>query len=708
MIINRSILAALVCIPALAAAGAASAVHPASPIIWSSPFTSSVTPWVPSGNAQFRFEDYQGYPCLKIVVDKGVPLSFAHFKLPGTPVAPSDVLQADVWVRTAGVSTGLGPYIALVLHNAAGTRTAVSGSVLALSTGANGWQKLEVTARAPVATTEADFNLLMQAHGTVWFRGAVLKRLYRAVPWPNLGSSLRTITVYPHKIISRHILGPGFVVYHQTFHEPQRVLNRVIFRRWMELRPSFARMAMAYSWKPGGVELNRMARYLQMMKVTHTVVYVTTWNPPVAKTPQEVTRLAAHVVKQLQYLVDVKKCTNIHYYCFTNELTLGDWGSLMENLPLFGTIQQAVYNRLQRTNLHIGLLSTDASPISYWSSIKWAAAHINAVTAIYGGHNYPGGDYLSDDRYYPWLLQRFRHYADIAKSKHKQFVLGEFGSRGDGRTVNGVHLDSCVYFGTPLEPLVGTQLAEITIAALNSGMSGMTYWTFMDLPQGPQDNYQNHWGLTTDVSPYLVRAPYYAYGLMTRFLHGPADVLVCHSSDPRLRVAVLHRTSNNRYDFAIVNRNRIAVKVRLVVPSIQGIYAFYQYNPKALPITQFGTLQRPYLKLQPLRNTLTFVIPAGGLIVCSQEIASKPPSPVSSLTATPIPAGGYLIRWRTSQTGPHFARIYRSLDRGNKEEIAETAASSIHLLNAYKGERIAVTIVGDNSRISRLKSVLCK
>ncbi len=682
-------------------------VH-SSTTLWHRPFGRSITPWVPSGTAQFSYERYLGFPCLKIVVGDTTNLSFAHFSLRRIPVTPADILQGEVWVHSSGVSTGIGPYIALVLHNAGGVRTAVTSSVISLQTGKKGWRKLVVTARAPQGTVSADFNLLLQAHGTVWFRDAVVKRLFRAVPWPSLGSKIRTVRIFPHRVITHHILGPGFVVYHQNFHEPRRVLNRVIFRRWMELRPSFARMAMAYPWKPGGTELTRMARYLRLMMVTHTAVYVTTWNPPVVKSQQEINQLADHVVQQLKFLVDTKKCTNIKYYCFTNELTMGAWGSLMDNLPLFGAIQQAVYNRLRAADLPIGLLSTDASPISYWTSITWAAEHVDGITAVYGGHNYPSGDYLTDDYYYPWLLQRFRQYAHIAKQKHKQFILGEFGSRGNGSVVNGVHLDSCIYFGTPLEPLVGTQLAEITIAALNAGFSGMGYWTFMDLPQGPLDTYQNHWGLTKDAYPYSTRSPYYAYGLITRYLHGPADVVQYECNDPRLRVAALHRPRTNSYSIALLNRNTSLIRVHLQVPGVHGHYNLYLYNPAEVHQNRFGSLPSPIETLNPHGDIFSFTVPPSSLIVCTRQSTSAAPRAVSHLSASRLAAGGWLISWHNTDKGPHFERIYRT-DRGYKRvEIAETAGDSVHLLNSRDGEQIWVAVVGNNGKISPAKSVLCK
>ena len=327
---------------------------------------------------------------------------------------------------------------------------------------------------------------------------------------------------------------------------------------------------------------------------------------------------------------------------------------------------------------------------------------------MYGGHNYPSGDYLTDDYYYPWLLQRFRQYTAIAQAKHKQFILGEFGSRGNGATVNGIHLDSCIYFGTPLEPLVGTQLAEITIAALNAGISGMGYWTFMDLPQEPQDTYQNHWGLTKDAYPYATRTPYYAYGLMSRYLHGPANVVRSSCNDPRLRVAALFRPDHHSFSIVLLNRNSSSVRINLQATGMRGAYDLYLYNPASVHQNRFGSLPAPVKTLTTHEGRLSFEIPKESLIVCSKRSSVSAPNPPDHITASSLPAGGWLIAWHGTCIGPHFARIYRSAGNGPRKEIAETAASSIHLLNAVRGERIWVALVGQNDKISPAKSVVCK
>jgi hypothetical protein len=75
-----------------------------------------------------------------------------------------------------------------------------------------------------------------------------------------------------------------------------------------------------------------------------------------------------------------------------------------------------------------------------------------------------------------------------------------------------------------MEAQAGLQTAEAAIAAINAGAYAMGYWTFTDYPDR-QGQGINQWGLFKSMSAGAVtRAPYYCYGLLTKFLRGPARV----------------------------------------------------------------------------------------------------------------------------------------------------------------------------------------
>ena len=72
-------------------------------------------------------------------------------------------------------------------------------------------------------------------------------------------------------------------------------------------------------------------------------------------------------------------------------------------------------------------MSTDASPVSNWNTIEWASQNMDDITGVYGGHHY-FNQYLPDSPdFYAWFKEKCTWAADLAKSKRKDFILGEFG-----------------------------------------------------------------------------------------------------------------------------------------------------------------------------------------------------------------------------------------------------------------------------------------
>jgi hypothetical protein len=130
---------------------------------------------------------------------------------------------------------------------------------------------------------------------------------------------------------------------------------------------------------------------------------------------------------------------------------------------------------------------------------------------------------------------------------------------------------------------------------MNGGVRAMGYWTFMDYPESER-NFINHWGLfqwmKNDAS---VRAPYYAYGLMTKFFHGPARVYEAAATDPRLRAGVAQHRQSGRWSVAVINRADSALPLVAQLPEAAGnaVLRKYVYDVRAVPQTEDGDLQEP-------------------------------------------------------------------------------------------------------------------
>src|SRR5262249_5042844 len=156
----------------------------------------------------------------------------------------------------------------------------------------------------------------------------------------------------------------------------------------------------------------------------------------------------------------------------------------------------------------------------------------------YGAHDFFKDQPLEDLKFYSVFLEKSRWLAGRAQAKGKPFILGEFGCQQLLTEGKGWKLDTCAYFGTPKEPLVGIQMSGAIVASMNAGTAAAAAWSFCDLPENYAGGYSNKWGVFrwsgsgggggggNDFSP---RAHYFALGLLTRFFGGPATVFKADS-----------------------------------------------------------------------------------------------------------------------------------------------------------------------------------
>jgi hypothetical protein len=480
--------------------------------------------------------------------------------------------------------------------------------------------------------------------------------------WPDLGATVREVRVDTRDVVHPGFGGVGFHAFHHVFPASDREKSEVIFKRWRELNPSFARLNDSRNWDRA--MMDQAAEHMQRMKETGTELYVTTWDP--LDVPEGEARLAyaRTVVDRLEYLVRQKSLTNIHYYCMTNELSLRAWGDLFEDLPTFKSYHQALFDALKERGLDIKLLATDASPFERWWTIEWATQNMDDITGVYGGHHYINDRTPGDERFYPWFLSKLEEGVGLARSKGKSFILGEFGAKQDGRTIDGVTRDVCIYWDTPEEPMVGVQLSEAAIAAMNAGVYAMGYWTFMDLPDEYSTGYINKWGLfRCSGADRSTRDPYYAYGLLTKFFRGPSTVYRVETNDPRLRVAALQHHGSGAWSIAVVNRSGhdAPLSISLDGKPVTAAFRKYVYDPARVPQHPFGDLQGPSGEVSMKEGRMRDAVGACTLTVYTTAYDDRPPAPVWGLRAEQLAEGKQRLTWQAScESDLCYYRVYRS------------------------------------------------
>ena len=445
---------------------------------------------------------------------------------------------------------------------------------------------------------------------------------------------------------------------------------------------------------------------------------MTSWNPKDCRTAADLAAYARKIADSLEYLVRVKGLTNIKDYCMTNELCLGagPHAALANDLPRFKSYHQAIFDEVRARKLDIRLLATDASPISAWDTIDWATKNMDEITGVYGGHEYIAEYALDDERFYPWFLSKMQWGAGMARSRNKDFILGEFGCKQvpPGTTVGGKEMDTCAYFGTPQEPLVGIQFAEAAIGAINGGIYAMGYWTFADFPDSfgesggvPTGNvYANKWGVFKwSGDDNSTRDHYYAYGLLTKFFRGPATVCAVTVNDPRLRAAAIRHQGAGTWSLAVVNRNSRAAPVSVTMDGtpLSASFHKYVYDPANIPKNPFGDLQAPAGTVAMKDGRLADTVGPMTLTVYTTACKDNAPAPVQGLKVEPAADGNRRLTWQASDA-PDFCyyRVYRS-DHADfvpdvKTQIGSTIATTFTDSKGEAGKEYHYRILAvDNS-----------
>ncbi|MHC5053135.1 MAG: hypothetical protein ACYTKD_00280 [Planctomycetota bacterium] len=616
--------------------------------------------WRRKGEAAFSVDEAEhrsGKKSARITVAPGTKLAWQQLQFDTTNVREGDTLRAIAWVRTRGIEGGYGAYFVLESLDAGGKRVACDHSRVSPANGKDRWDRLTISTVVREGTKTVRVGLVMNSHGSAWFDDIELTRTGHLESWPDMGDAPREVTVRARRPVSRRFGGVGFHVFHHTHNIPKRMLDEV-------------------------------AEHMKRFRATGTEIYLATWGPKDTSPGDERAAYARGVVDNLEYLVRDKGLTNIRYYCMTNELSLNGWGKLLGDLPKFRDYHRELHREISRRGLEIGLLASDASPIANWGSISWAAENMDDITEVYGGHHYINRRHPTDERFYPWFRDEVRRGVEVARSKGKDFILGEFGCKQDGRVIGGKKNDACIYWDTPTEPMVGIQLAEAAIAAMNAGVYAMGNWTFMDFPDDYSRTYANKWcvfkwsGGKETGRDTSTRAHYYAYGLLSKFFRGPAEVVEVETSDPRLRAAALRHRGSNTWSVAVVNRNARDAALRL---SFEGLapeeFALsarlrkYVYDPARVPQHPFGDLQEPERTVRMTGGRLADTVGAGCLVVYTSAFDDDAPARVRDLRVVAT-GNGTRLSWRASDEADLcYYRVYRSR-RAGFEPTPETRIGS--------------------------------
>jgi hypothetical protein len=454
-------------------------------------------------------------------------------------------------------------------------------------------------------------------------------------------------------LVREHFCGPGFnYVMNLDVVNPE-FYEQVLVKRWREMNPRYARTMY---WERPSTPVDLYLKLITMMKEsTGTEVYMTENFMRATPEGAERQQWASKLADNLEYIVQ-HGGTNLKWFCPINELDLGGWARLKNDMPTFKSYEQAVYNELRKRNSQIQLLATDASPVNNWNTIEWASKNMDDIVGIYGGHHYFLEFAPDDPAFYNWFKGKCEWAVGIAKARGKDFLLAEFGPRQYKQTRWGVSMDVPEYFVLAnWQPLAGLQIAEGAMAAINAGVYATGYWTFVDVPADRNPRSLNQWGLFKWIDAGAEPRPvYYSYSLMTKFFRGPATVHQVEVNDAKVRVTAIQNEETKSWSIAVVNREAHAVPISVALPNRPDkAFRKYVYDPAHVPVTQDGDLQDPSGKVTLRNGSLTDKVAPLSLAVYTTAYTDEAPAAVRNLRIVqPEPGArrgeGTMLRWDPS------------------------------------------------------------
>jgi hypothetical protein len=514
------------------------------------------------------------------------------------------------------------------------------------------------------------------------------------------------IRVQERQVLNPSFIGFGFHVFfpcHVKQLTPE-IRNEVLYKRWLELRPSFARIT--HKWNLGEAHLAELVTTMKMMQKTDTRVYLTTWDPKA--TPPGAKR-EAYAKETIAMLADLRKqgCHNLSWYCLANELSVrGDigngvilkgWGAMRAHMDTFKDYHRLFHQELKERKLDIGLLAADESPNLGVEKARWARKHMDDITAVYGGHHYINDYSLDDLRFYDWFLTLSRSASAVAPDK--PYIVGEFGAKQHrGRRYGFKKWGGCAYYDTDKEPMVAIQVAEAVLAQLNGGIDATAYWTLSDFPDDYTENkvFAVKWGTSRwSQGDHSTRDLHYGLALLTRYFRGPAKVLQSKSSDAKLRTAVVQQKSG-AVSVVVVNRYpaKAPVGVELGLQLEKPLRKFV-FNPAKPPQHPFGDLPPANALIKAQNGSFEDELPPNSFVVYTTDYEDRLPAEVKEVRVE-SKGGKRIARWAPATDTDH---CYYRVFSGN-EQVGSTVATSLALPKNAAG-KITVKAVDTSGNVSR-------
>ena len=513
--------------------------------------------------------------------------------------------------------------------------------------------------------------------------------------------------------------------------------DQKICKCYREISPGFMRTFGGYSdWTRE--HMDAFAEYYEkMQKWTETPIYFACAKGKYHFSDEERMQYAEDVAKNLDYLINEKNVKQIRYYCFSNEMSMNDWGGLLKDLPLFQKYHEMLFRAFQNRGLRIGLLATDASNIKNWGTLDYAIENMKRISEDFCLHAYVQEYDIDDPDFYEWFYKLcYETAVKCCKCDGKRFILGEFGIKrmtgGEGDSLirkNGVIKDVTTFSYTGEGAYAALMYAEGHMAAINAGVFATVLWTFSDYPDpytchyAEGDPYAKKWAMcepfiseTQDVKynkcglmkweddgDYSVREMYWCIGLMAKYCKRNAKVLDIENNDPLVRLtALLNRDGS--ISVVIVNRHTepTPLKLKLDLKHIerQQPLRVYEYDSRNVCMNEFGDLQ-DYSALLDLKDgEVEYTLLPESLTVLTTDYKTRK----KAVYAKKVARKGNLLTWLPVEDEEHcYYRVYRGkspdFKPSIKNQIASTVDTTLDFSARYLDDAAILNVEGDYYKV---------
>ncbi len=482
--------------------------------------------------------------------------------------------------------------------------------------------------------------------------------------------------------------------------------DQYICKCYREIAPGFARTFAGYVDQTKESMDGFAEYYERMQKVTDTPIYLTTPRAKVHFNDDEMREYCEKVADKLTYMKKEKGMGHLRYYCFSGEMSRGDWGVLMTELDTYKRYHELLYSAFLKRDLDMGLTATEATGYQNWDTVDWAMRNMSPITEDYSLHIYdPHSPY--DLSFYDFFYQKCNEKVLKAiKNSGKRVLLTEMGIQDEHETLtygNGVQVDVCRYYEDDvIRPYCAIMLVEQAFAAINAGIFACMYWSYLDLPDpyscahSTKEGFSKKWGEcekfviwgTTDVrynkwgcfkweddGDYTPKEFWFGVAPMIKLFKRNSKVLTIDKDDELLRCCgVLNRDGS--VSIGIVNRHKEPTDITLDSSLFNKNIRVYEYDPYNVPYNKFGDLQDKTATID--KDTATYTLKPESITFFTTDYEEK----AEAVVAQNLNIKDGMLVWDAVEDANHcYYRVFASEDKNfvpsRENQIASTVACDL-------------------------------